>query len=229
MKSFTKLYVLVLALLFSVGMVAQNDAAIQYEQQQIESQRWLGQHGPTIEVPPPSSREVTAAGDDCSEPILITLSKGMSVVNADGTTCGAGNDYSNSCMGLYDGGEDTHYELNVTEPMWVLINFDPVETYSGIAIKDQCGDGGTCLVIKGEYSNAAKQIKYEFTAAGTYYLMIDTWPSPPCVTYTMDFQEYIPPPPAEPIVSFPFEADFDDCGDIPAEMQALTGDRNSYS
>jgi hypothetical protein len=127
-------------------------------------------------------------------------------------------------MGLYDGGEDIHYVLTVTEPMWINILFDPVETYSGIALKTECGDGGTCLFTYGEFANTLKDIKYEFTSAGTYYLMIDTWPSPPCVSFTMDIMPWIPPPPATPIVSFPFEEGFENCA-FPPEIQGINGDR----
>ena len=161
MKSFTKLYVLMLAMLVSFGTIAQSDLAIQYERQQLESQRWLEEHGPTIEVPSPSSREVTAAGDDCSDPIPITISSGMPTFSTSDGTCGRGDDYEFTCMNSYDGGEDIHYVLTVTEPMWINILFDPVETYSGIALKTDCGDGGTCLFTYGEYANTLKDIKYE--------------------------------------------------------------------
>ena len=180
MKSFTKFYVLMLALLVSVGMTAQvNENAEQFEQQKLEAQRWLDMHGPTVEVPAPSSREVAATGDDCSDPIVVDLGA-LPFSDMGNTTCGRGDDYDATCMGVYDGGEDAHYELQVPGPMWIQVTFDPVDTWSGIAIKDACGNSGTCLVLKTGSSNAERIFKYEFTTAGTYYIQVDTWPSPNC-------------------------------------------------
>ena len=224
MKSFTKLYVLVLAMLVSFGMMAQsNDNAFQQERWQIEQQRMMDLHGPTLEVDSPVSREVAAQGDDCTDPIPIALDPGMAVWSTSDGTCGRGDALENTCLGLYDGGDDIFYELNVSAPMSIQVTFDPVETWSGIAIQDFCGDFNTCLYMNTGSGNTVRIFTYEFTAAGTYTLMIDSWPSPQCISFDLQIEEYIPPPPAEPIVSFPFVEDFEDC-DLPPEMEPKKGD-----
>ena len=92
-----------------------------------------------VPVTPPAGRSV---GDDCSNPIVVTLPADFPYVDLNDYTCGCGNNYANTgCLGSYDGGEDIMYELNVTSPVTVSISMDPKGTsYSGIALLSSCGD-----------------------------------------------------------------------------------------
>ena len=52
--------------------------------------------------------------------------------------------------------------------------------------------------------------------------MIDTWPSPNCTAFTLDIVEWTPPPPQDPITSFPYMEDFESCG-WPTTIQPFAG------
>ncbi|HEY9114341.1 MAG TPA: hypothetical protein VIN10_06545, partial [Bacteroidales bacterium] len=222
MKSFTKFYVLMLAMLMSFGLVAQQMTPLEYQVMQAQEQATLQAHGPTVEVPmaPAGGR---AVGDDCSDPIMVSLPAALPYSDLGNTTCGRGNYNQDGCMGLYDGGEDVYYQLTVTSPVWVQFDFDPVDTYAGIAIMDACGNAGVCLYYNGTSSNAPRTFKYNFTSAGTYYLQIDTWPAPNCTGYDLSMVEYIPPPPPTPIASFPALFNFNSCA-VPPQFQLSAED-----
>ncbi len=222
MKSFTKFFVLILAMLFTVGIVAQQQMSEQeYQVLQQKAQQELAAHGPTHDVPY-APNDVRATGDDCSDPIIITASPGMSAwSDMSQTTCGRVDDYDATCMGSYDGGEDIIYELDVTADMSLKFIFDPVETYSGIAVMDACGNAGSCLVLKTGSSTDVREFTYAFTA-GTYYIQVDSWPSPDCIGFDLTIEEYFPPAPADPINTFPYMEDFSAC-DWPSTMKPFAG------
>ncbi len=123
-------------------------------------------------------------GNNCDNPKPILLTAGaLPYVDTD-TTCGRGNNYADTCLGYYDGGEDILYEVIVPEPLCVTIAVDGVLTYVGVAIDYSCPPGLTCLAFNNN-SAGNPVIENLSLAAGTYYIMIDTWPSPPCSDFTM--------------------------------------------
>ncbi|MBK9119984.1 MAG: hypothetical protein IPM18_10365 [Phycisphaerales bacterium] len=132
-------------------------------------------------------------GDICDLPIEITIDGSFSgYADTNQTTCGRGNDIDDSCLGSYDGGEDIVYRLTVTQPTCVdiLIQSNVAsEGWLGFAINDQCL-GTPCLY--GATSGSATQALFEGVGlpAGTYYLVVDTWPTPNCLA---DFDIYIVP------------------------------------
>ncbi len=120
-------------------------------------------------------------GDNCSLPIEINLPAELPYMDREQTTCGRNDDYENTCLGYYDGGEDIIYQLNVTDPIYVLVTLDPKgTTWTGIALDDACPPGDPCMY----YSTTSGSSPHGFEAdlaPGTYYIMIDTWPSPDCI------------------------------------------------
>ncbi|MCK4857074.1 MAG: hypothetical protein KAT58_03805, partial [candidate division Zixibacteria bacterium] len=124
-----------------------------------------------------------ATGDDCTDPIVISLPGDLPYSDLGQTNCGRLNDYDATCMGYYDGGEDIIYELVVGSAVDLDIILDPkTTTYTGITLDDACPlDASTCL----HSSSNSSASPHGFTAlhleAGTYYIMIDTWPSPDCI------------------------------------------------
>jgi hypothetical protein len=111
------------------------------------------------------------------------------------TTCGRGDDYNNTCLGNYDGGEDIIYELNLTVGGDYKIVLDPCGTPdTGIAIDDSCPPDNSCLA----QSTSQSSNPHGFCVTlpqGTYYAMIDTWPLPGCIpefTLTVDLGAYAP-------------------------------------
>jgi len=132
----------------------------------------------TENVPHPSSTKQRNTGDDCSEPIVLNLGTGnLPYHDYDQTTCGRGNDYDNTCLGNWDGGEDTIYELNLPEDIALNILFDPKgDVYTGIMIASECPDvGGTTCIVKSTRVGSDPHGMYNLSlTAGTYYIMIDT-------------------------------------------------------
>ena len=102
-------------------------------------------HGPTISV---QKAEIggRATGDDCTDPIIISLPADMPYTDAGQTTCGRGNSYEDTDLGYYDGGEDIIYRIDVTADVFVDISVDPYTTnWVGIMVTDDCPDVGISL------------------------------------------------------------------------------------
>lgn len=148
-----------------------------------------------IETPP------LPAGSNCGDPYIITLGLGDLPHTESGLlTCGMGNTYSNTCMGSYDGGEDQIIQLVLTDPMVLDITLNPNgTTWTGMAIDNVCPldvATGSCLGIVTSSAGTAKTIYGLNLAAGTYYIMVDTYPSPNCIpSYSLSFAGAAPPPP----------------------------------
>jgi len=139
-------------------------------------------------TPPPAP-----AGALCDNAIPFAFSGApASVVNQN--NCGLFNFYSETCLGLYDGGDDILYELTVTGDWTVNITLDPKGTgYSGFMIADDCPDVGTCLAFSTNSGSTPHMIEGLFLAAGTYYIMVDTWPSPTCIPdFDLSIEEWVP-------------------------------------
>jgi hypothetical protein len=214
MKSFTKFYMLMLVMLMSLGMIAQNTAPSVFQEKQQAEQAELQAHGPTVVVPmsPAGGR---AVGDDCTDPVVVT-SFPYSDAN---TTCGRGNTYalpSTSCMSYYTSGEDLIYRIDVTADALLTLTLNPgTTTYAGIGIFDGCPDVGNCLAATVGYAAAPKVIEQvAVTAGNSYYVMIDTWASPTCIpSLTLDIISE-PPPPPPPAGSCDYRVDlYDTYGD----------------
>nr|NIS53520.1 hypothetical protein [Phycisphaerae bacterium]NIW50126.1 hypothetical protein [Gammaproteobacteria bacterium]NIX01060.1 hypothetical protein [Phycisphaerae bacterium] len=128
-----------------------------------------------VECPPPQP------GDNCNFPIEVSISgPGFTPYVDNNYTCGRGNFTSSTCLSYYDGGEDIFYEITVDAPVKCKFLLDPQgTTYTGMALGAACPPPGTyysaCLAEAHGYSSSPKGFVYEFTSAGTYYLMIDTW------------------------------------------------------
>jgi hypothetical protein len=131
-------------------------------------------------IPPPPEE-----GDDCTDPIVVTLPADFDYFATD-TTCDRIDDYEDTCLGYYDGGDDIIYELDVTEHVKICVELDPLgEYWTGIAIDDTCPPGYTCIEFSTSgYSNAPHGFDVELDP-GTYYIMIDSWPSPQCFAFDL--------------------------------------------
>jgi hypothetical protein len=120
-------------------------------------------------------------GDNCDAPLLITLPGDLPYTN-NNYTCGRLNDYAETGLGSYDGGEDIVYEVTVTEDVLVDIILDPMDTtWTGIGLFGECPPGATALAISTSSSAIPHGIDCYLLTPGTYYIMIDTWPSPDCI------------------------------------------------
>ena len=109
--------------------------------------------------------------------------------NSSRTTCGAGNTYGTQCGGNYGGGEDMVFQLTIatTGTYTIAVNATGGGTYVGWFLKGgaNCATASSCLANATSGSGALATGTYNFTTAGTYYLIVDTWPSPDCVPFNL--------------------------------------------
>ncbi|MFH1686248.1 MAG: choice-of-anchor J domain-containing protein, partial [bacterium] len=142
---------------------------------------------------------VPTGGDNCADPVAVKLPDDMvaGTYSDDNYTCGRGNDYSNTCLGSYDGGEDIIYELDVAGPLTVDITVTSTSSWVGLMIADACGDVDPCIATA-TGSGGSPGIYNVELATGFYYIMIDTWPSPACIpTFTLNISEAAGPQPGD--------------------------------
>jgi len=121
-------------------------------------------------------------GDNCEYALQVTLPADFTTnvyTDLSQTTVDRGNSSDTTCLGSYDNGEDIFYEITVTEDMWVKITMDPKSTsYTGIALTDDCPSSSNCIETVTNSNTNPRIMDNVFLAAGTYHIMIDTWPSP---------------------------------------------------
>jgi hypothetical protein len=107
------------------------------------------------------------------------------------------NDYSNTCLGTYDGGEDAIYQVTIPSDGCYSFTLDPQgTTYTGIALDYACPpDPTTCIAYNTSYSAIAHGFRADLVA-GTYWLMIDSYSYyTACIpAFTLTIQECPPPP-----------------------------------
>lgn len=127
-----------------------------------------------------------APGDDCSNPIPIEINNfGYDPIFISDQTCGRGNSASNTCMVMYDGGEDIFYEITLTSDAYLSFTLDPQgTTWTAMALSYDCPPSGSeyddCLALSRNSDGSPHEFQI-YLAPGVYYLMIDTWPSPDCI------------------------------------------------
>lgn len=102
------------------------------------------------------------------------------------TTCGQGDDVTSSNVtnicgsSLYFGGEDVVYSFTPTASGNININVTSTGSYMGIMLYNGCPtSGGTCAG-SAQSSAGNQSLCVNVTAGTTYYLVIDSWPSPTC-------------------------------------------------
>ena len=143
-------------------------------------------------------------GDDCSDPIVINVGAlPFLYTDVAQTTQGRGNNYSDTDLLWYDGGEDIIYTLVISEEVDVTIEMDPNGTsWTGIGLFSGCPAIGNSIAT---YTGSGTEVRTinQTLSAGTYYIMVDTWPSP---NYIVSFAltVSIPAPPTVPISNWAF-------------------------
>ena len=102
----------------------------------------------TITIVPIAPEGGRAVGDDCTNPIIVSVPSALPYNNTN-YTCGRGNTYNlgtSSCMYYYSGGEDIIYRLDATANVMITLTMNPLgTTWTGIGIFNGCPNTGTCL------------------------------------------------------------------------------------
>ncbi|MEW5924013.1 MAG: GEVED domain-containing protein, partial [Candidatus Zixiibacteriota bacterium] len=126
---------------------------------------------------------VAGPGDNCESPVEVKIPGDLPYQNLNQYTCGRGNDYSATCLGSYDGGEDIIYWLDVESAVDLDFTLDPKGTnYVGMAVGAECPPAATCIAYTTVgYTSATLKLLAIHLEPGSYWVMIDTWPSPDCI------------------------------------------------
>ena len=117
MKSFTKFFALMMAMLVTLGMTAQI-SELEYQVMQQKAQQEINDHGPTVEVPNAAEGSTRAVGDDCTDPIMI--------------------DFGTDLTFQYQQKPHVEGEIPILHPVWVLMMAEKIFT-SSLLFLLQCG------------------------------------------------------------------------------------------
>jgi len=192
MKTFTKTCLLALVLFFSTSLIAQQSMSNQIGTKAPDKMELIQlNHGPTVNVPYKPAGSTKATGDDCNDPYLVAALPYNVTAH---TTVGAVNDYDNTCLNDFDGGEDVIYEITLAAETTIQVTINPNGTlHTGMALNDDCFDNpsATCLAVATDIWGNGDPYSFTITLdAGTYWLMVDTWPNPTNIAdYDLDIEE----------------------------------------
>ncbi len=145
---------------------------------------------------------VPGPGATCSNPHIIPT---LPFVATGLSTCGAGNDYTSldACNSIYMGGEDYVFRYVATGPQTIRITLTGTLSFTGVFVVQGCPNaGGTCISAIGgagcssfglpnESSSGNPVADFTLPGAGTYFFIVDTWPSPACTGFNIDVRTVV--------------------------------------
>ena len=123
--------------------------------------------------------DATMDDGSCTYPLSTTVTLPF---DFDGTNCGSGNDVNSTTLGYteyYAGGEDAVFDFVGTGTA-VDITLTASETYTGFLVFEGNPNEGGAMVFDGGTSGAGASGTVETTDGTTYYVVVDSWPSPNC-------------------------------------------------
>jgi len=124
------------------------------------------------------------AGDSCQDPYLapIRIPQDLPFSDDANTTCGATDDYRDTCLNMYDGGKDLVYQLLVTEETAVELTLEPKGTANtALALGLSCPPGGACVTSSANPAPAEHHTTCRALPPGDYWVMVDSQPPPDCI------------------------------------------------
>ena len=137
------------------------------------------------------NQEAAPMGANCSNPFIVSIPADLTYQDLSASTCGLGDVYTTTGItsDYYDNGEDAIYEITVTADTYVRMTMDPQSTtWTSLSLFDGCPDTGNLI---DEYYSSGSEARVIDVAlsTGTYYAMIDIWPTPDCYTYDFTIEE----------------------------------------
>lgn len=134
------------------------------------------------------------AGATCANAITIS-SLPYSIIN-ENTAC-TGNDYTNasggSCGTLFESGEDKVYSYSAASPECISITLSGASSNSiGYQVYSGCpgAAGTTCIGSNGGANSGTLTGSVILPAAGTYYIVVDSWAPPANVSYNLSISSF---------------------------------------
>jgi hypothetical protein len=143
--------------------------------------------------PPP------AAGSTCGNPVTIPS---LPFTQTGRTTCGFGDDYSSldACNSYYMDGDDFVYVYNSPGNETITITLSNTATYTGVFLLNGCPNvaGTVCMPLGGAAGGCGSSSgtnesfsgnpygTWSIPTAGTYYIVISTFPSPQCTPFDIN-------------------------------------------
>lgn len=144
------------------------------------------------------SQEEIPQGAFCSNPYYLNLPADAPVYEISQTTCNHGNSYSDfDCGGAFFYGEDIVYNVEVTEPINLILEFDSDYVPLAFAILDDCPDTGSCVHFS-YFLSSGENTESVYLNSGSYFLIISSYPESSCVesfnlTITVEDYECLKP------------------------------------
>ncbi len=190
MKTFTKICLLAIVVLLPTFIIAQESLTNFTGNTPPDKLEFIQQlHGPTYVVPVAIDGGGKSVVGDCTDPILIEDADIPYSVSQ--TTEFSLNNYSNTCLNDFDGGNDLVYQLDLAEDATLTFELDPKGTpYTGFALNDQCFDDptATCLGVSTDTYGTGEAHGFAIPLeAGTYYIMVDSWPQSAKTSFIPEF------------------------------------------
>ena len=152
--------------------------------------------------------------------VQVNLPEQLPFADSFQTTCGRGNDLHRTCLGGYDEGEEIVYQLDISSQVLLDISMDPLGTqWTGMLIDNSFPPSpSSCIADAGDGSGNPYGFESLLLQAGTYYIMIDSWPEPYCISeFNLTIQAAPPLQPGDwcddpfPIDQIPFSDSGNSC------------------
>ena len=145
----------------------------------------------------------TKAQNTCATAVPITS---LPFSSGTLTTCGSVDDYAAGTLynSNYGGGEDYVFSVSITNaPVTLTLTLGGAGTYKIASVHSACAPTAA-NAVGGIVTNSATTAtgNVSITTNGTYYIIVDTWPTPDCSEFTLGITSAAAgPPPANDVCS----------------------------
>jgi hypothetical protein len=153
-------------------------------------------------LPPPQCTpfnihvELCPTGRTCADPRAFST---LPYVQNNLTTCGFGDDYSSAdaCNSTYMNGDDFVFAYTAASAQCIDVFLSNTSGWTGVFVLNGCPNqvGATCLGSNTSILGNPPLQGVSLPAAGTYYIVVSTQPSPQCTPFDIRVDTCTPPPP----------------------------------